>query len=253
MMKLFRISYKIIALLYLAIAGVVMMLFYSIGSSEVSPNLKQKAYRKKWLQRVVNAIGLHVNVVGELEADDESSLWVANHISWMDIPVVGSMGSGFLSKAEIRKWPVLGWLGEKGGTVFIQRGGKNAAQIASREIAKKIALGDNILVFPEGTTTSVHNVSLFHARIFAPAVDHQLRVQPIAVQYLDDKGQPHPKAEWVNEHFMKNLIGVLSQRRIHVTLTFLPVLFAKDYQQRKEIAELAEQSIRDIVTKREKG
>jgi len=168
-------------------------------------------------------------------------------ISWMDIAVIGSQGVGFLSKSEIRRWPVIGWLGEKGGTVFIQRGGKNASQMAAKAIAEKINGGDSILVFPEGTTSSGDNIKRFHARIFAPALDHNLKVQPIAVQYLDDQGNIHPKASWNEQSFMANLIGILAQPKIHAILTFLPLIDAQQFSERRRIAQAVEDQIRTIV------
>ncbi|MGK0271295.1 MAG: 1-acyl-sn-glycerol-3-phosphate acyltransferase [Cocleimonas sp.] len=276
-MKLFRVTYKLITLSYLAVIAVPVMFIYSFGEEEPSaieepstdeeppankktstneklsankkltPNKKQKAYRKKWLQNIVKSVGLDVQVKGDIATDVQSSLWVANHISWMDIAVVGSQGVGFLSKSEVRKWPFIGWLGDKGGTIFIDRGGKNASQVAAKAIAEKITTGDSILVFPEGTTGSGDNVKRFHARIFAPALDHGLLVQPIVIQYLDEKDQPHPKAVWINQSFMSNVLGVLGQPRIRVVLTFLPLVDAKEFAERRQLASLIENQIRDVV------
>ncbi len=246
-MKLFRITYKLVALSSLAVTAVVVMFVYSIGADKASPNPKQKAYRKKWLQNIVRIVGLQVQVKGEEAIDDQSSLWVSNHISWMDIAVVGSQGVGFLSKSEVRRWPLIGWLGAQSGTIFIERGGKNASQVAAKAIAEKIFAGDNILVFPEGTTSSGENVKRFHARIFAPALDHQLLVQPIVVQYLDEEGKSHPKASWNDQSFMSNMMGVLAHHRIYVILTFLPVIDAQQFTGRRQLAELVENKIRNVV------
>ena len=246
-MKLFRITYKLIALVFLAVIAVPVMFVYSFASDDASPNKKQKAYRKKWLQSVVKTIGLEVIVKGEVDQNNRSALWVSNHISWMDIAVVGSQGVGFLSKKEVRKWPFIGWLGKQGGTIFIDRGGKNASQIAAKAIAEKINAGDNILVFPEGTTSSGENVKRFHARIFAPALDHQLLVQAIAIQYLDEQGKLHPKVTWSDQSFMRNMMGVLAQPSIQVKLTFLPIIEAQQFSGRRQLAELIENQIRDVV------
>ncbi|MEH6455822.1 MAG: lysophospholipid acyltransferase family protein [Cocleimonas sp.] len=246
-MKLFRITYKLIALVSLAVTAVPVMFVFSLGADKASPNAKQKAYRKKWLQRVVKTVGLDLQVKGEIAANQKSSLWVSNHISWMDIAVVGSQGVGFLSKSEVRKWPLIGWLGAQSGTVFIDRGGKNASQVAAKAIAEKINAGDSILVFPEGTTSSGENVKRFHARIFAPALDHQLTVQAIAVQYLDEHGQLHPNASWNDQSFMSNMLGVLAQPSIRVVLTFLPVVDAEQFSERRHLAEKLENQIREVV------
>lgn len=246
-MKIIRIFYKIPALVILSLVGMILMAAFGSGKSKGIPTVRQKKIRKWWLVTVIKIVGLNLKVEGETPTDKQASLWVANHVSWLDIPVVGSMGSGFLSKAEVRKWPVIGWLGEKGGTVFIERGGKNAAQIASQEIANKIHAGDNILVFPEGTTSTVGDMRRFHARIFAPVMDHKLAVQPIAVQYLDDKGEPHPSVLWGDQSFMSNLVGIIGETSINVTITFLPLIPAGEFSERKRIAEWSENQIKSIV------
>lgn len=74
-----------------------------------------------WHRRLCRALELKVRVTGELA---ERALLVANHISWLDIPVLGAQGQiGFLSKAEVRDWPLIGWMAETAGTLFIARGG----------------------------------------------------------------------------------------------------------------------------------
>lgn len=261
-MSVFRIVYKLVILLYLAVIAVPVMLFLSLGSDEAAPNQKQKAYRQQWLKKVARVIGLDIEVVGydkpstaqanphknpQNNQKTNHALWVANHISWMDIVVLGSEGVGFLSKAEIRRWPIIGWLGEKSGTVFIQRGGKNASQRAAQAIAEKIQAGDNILVFPEATTSAGDTVKHFHARIFAPALDHHLTVQPLAVRYLNDAGEIHPRSIWADESFLANLIGVLAQARIHVTVTYLPEIPAQQFSERKPLAAFAESQIRSVI------
>ncbi len=252
-MAFIRITYKLIILCFLALIAVPIMFFLNMGSNESVPNEKQKAYRTKWQKKVIHAIGLNVHVKGKKFNDKhgntkkQSALWVANHISWMDIPVLGSQGVGFLSKAEIRKWPVIGWLGEKSGTVFIQRGGKNASKVAASAIADTIRSGDSILVFPEGTTSSGENVRRFHARIFAPALDHQLLIQPVVIQYLDDNGKTHPKAAWSDQKFFTNMLGVLAQPRINVVLTYLPIIDAQDFSERRQLSEFIENQISEVV------
>ena len=251
-MKVIRVLYKVPALIILSVIGMILMGAFGSRKQKGIPTLKQKKVRKWWLATVIKIIGLNLKVEGEVPASDQTSLWVANHASWLDIPVVGSMGAGFLSKAEVRKWPVIGWLGEKGGTVYIERGGKNASQIASQEIANKIHAGDNILVFPEGTTSTAGDVRRFHARIFAPVMDHKLSVQPIAVQYLNDKGEPHPSVAWEDQSFMSNLVGIIGETSINVIVTFLPLIPAGEFSERKRIAELSENQIRSIVIGSEK-
>ena len=249
-MKPVRIVVKFILLAGLAVAGLTLMGLFATKAkrgAEGEISQKQKSIRQWWLKKVVRIVGLRLDVNGEAPQKNHSALWVCNHVSWLDIPVVGSEGVAFLSKAEIRKWPVIGWLGEKGGTVFIKRGGKGASEIASKKIAQKIQANDSVLVFPEATTTDGKDVKRFHARIFAPAIDHGLPIQPIALRYLDKKGHHHPKIAWGDESFMANLITILGESTIHVELTFLPVINSKNFSERKQLANQAYEQIRNVV------
>ena len=246
-MKPIRIVYRIIALLLLSVAGLVLMGIYSKRGENLLITQKQKDIRQWWLKKVVKIVGLRLNVKGEIPKNNESALWVSNHVSWLDIPVIGSEGVAFLSKSEVRKWPIIGWLGEKGGTVYIKRGGKNASQIASAKIADKINGGDSVLVFPEATTTDGKDVKRFHPRIFAPVLDHELHVQPIAIRYLDKQGNRHPSVVWDDESFSTNLFQVLGEPVIYVKLIFLPRLIASNYSERKHLAEHAYDEIRELV------
>jgi len=247
-MKYLRITYRLSALVLLSLTGLVLMAIYSprlsssrSGKKHQPLTQKQKNIREWWLKKVVSIVGIKLTVKGSRH--NEHALWVSNHISWLDIPIIGSEGAAFLSKAEVRKWPVIGWLGEKGGTVFIQRGGKNASQIASQKIAETIQGGDNILIFPEATTSDGETLKRFHARIFAPAIDYHLPVQPIAIRYLNKQGELHPKVVWGDESFMHNLMGILGETGIYVEVTFCPIVEGHQFSERKRIAEYAEDQV----------
>jgi len=265
-MKYLRITYRLTALALLSISGLVLMGIYSPRSQSrkndqnvaeeakdvddkkhLGITQKQKNIREWWLKKVVAIVGITLTVEGD--SHKGSALWVANHVSWLDIPIIGSEGAAFLSKAEIRKWPVIGWLAEKGGTVFIQRGGKNASQNASAKISETIKAGDRILIFPEATTGNGYELKQFHARMFAPAIDHQLSVQPIAIRYLDTQGGVHPAIFWGDESFMSNLMSILGASGIHVELTFFPILEGHKFSERKHLAEHAENQVREVVEK----
>lgn len=246
-MKPVRIVTRLVALKVVTLTAMVLMGFSPSRPKNAPMNKRQKAIRQWSFKTIVKIVGVNLTVIGEVPSEDESALWVANHISWLDIPVIGSEGVAFLSKAEIRKWPIIGWIGEKYGTVFIQRGGENASQLAAQKIAEKIKSYDHVLVFPEATISDGEDVKHFHARIFAPAIDHGLRVQPIAIRYLDKEGKPHPSVVWGDESFLSNLIQILGESSVFVELNFLPLLESNGFSERKQLAELAYNQIRDIV------
>lgn len=97
------------------------------------------------------------------------SLCIANsHISWIDILALNAARPmAFVSKAEVRTWPVIGWLAEKGDTVFLRRGSRGHARVVNAEIDTRLRQGRDVAVFPEGTTTEgTHLPALFTPHCF---------------------------------------------------------------------------------------
>jgi 1-acyl-sn-glycerol-3-phosphate acyltransferase len=96
-------------------------------------------------------------------------LWVSNHVSWTDIPLLGALQPlSFLSKAEVRDWPVAGWLAHKGGTQFIRRGAGDSSQVG-QQLTRHLQQGHHLLIFPEGTTTDGLALRTFHGRLLSSA------------------------------------------------------------------------------------
>ncbi len=171
---------------------------------------------------------------------------VANHVSWLDIPLIGGVaGLAFVSKAEIRTWPIFGWMAAQGGTLFIPRGAGQAAEIA-RGITASIGAGSSVLVFPEGTTTEGVELRPFYPRLFAAALETAAVVQPVAVRYLCASG-PHPTAPFVgDESFPSHLWRVLAEPEIVAEVCFLEPL-ATPPGDRRAVAVACRQAIADAL------
>lgn len=133
-----------------------------------------------WHGRLARALGVRIRATGHLVP---GSLLVCNHISWLDAMVLGAQGPvSFLSKAEVRDWPLAGWMAARGGTLFIARGGNQTGELAL-QIGARIAAGECFAIFPEGTTSRGLGVRRFHPRLFAIAQQPGLKVQPVALAY----------------------------------------------------------------------
>ena len=159
-----------------------------LPGADVTP-LRQRLTRW-WLARLCAALPFEVRVSGE--APRQPMLWVANHVSWTDIPLLGALAPlTFLSKAEVRAWPLAGWLAEKAGTLFIRRGSGDSRLINQR-LAEQLHRGRNLLIFPEGTRIPVGQMGKFSRGGTALAVNAGLPVLPIA----HNAGQYWPKAGW---------------------------------------------------------
>ncbi len=186
--------------------------------------MRRRIDRTPWARRsfhwACRCLGLQVQVHGDTPACP--SLIVSNHISWSDIPILGSLTPVlFLSKAEVRDWPIIGWLAEQAGTLFIKRGGGRARRVR-RSIADQLEAGQAVLVFPEGTTGQGKSVLPFHGLLLGAAADTGRPIQPVTISYRR-QGQPDPVAPFVGDDaFHHHLLRLLSQPPTRVDVLFHP-------------------------------
>ncbi|MEN9538722.1 MAG: hypothetical protein RLZZ126_957 [Pseudomonadota bacterium] len=113
-------------------------------------------------------------------------LVVCNHRSWMDILVLHAHFFGrFIAKAELRSWPVLGYMADLAGTLFIERGARRDTLRVVHHMAAALNAGDVLIIFPEGTTSSGPDPLPFHANLFQAAVSARSPVLPVGLLYLE--------------------------------------------------------------------
>jgi lyso-ornithine lipid acyltransferase len=175
---------------------------------------------------------------------------VANHGSWLDIFALNACQRVyFVSKAEVARWPFVGWLARATGTVFIKRDPREAkAQQALFE--ERIRAGHHLLFFPEGTSTDARRVLPFKPTLFQAFYSHGLdkvmQIQPVTVVYRPPEGADHRFYGWWGDmEFGPHLLKVLAQRRQgSVEIVFHTPLSVADYPSRKELAWAAEAAVR---------
>jgi 1-acyl-sn-glycerol-3-phosphate acyltransferase len=131
-------------------------------------------------------------------------LRVANHLSWLDILVMNAVApSRFVSKSEVRHWPLIGTLTVGAGTLLIEREKRRDAMRVVHHMAESLQAGDAVAVFPEGTTSDGDPVLPFHANLLQAAVVTDSPVQPWALRYRHaGTGQPHSAALFVGDTTM---------------------------------------------------
>ena len=135
-------------------------------------------------------------------------LLVSNHISWLDILVIHAAGHcRFVSKADIKHWPVLGTLTTAGGTLYIERESRRDAMRVVHHMSEALSAGDIVAVFPEGTTGNGVDMLPFHANLLQAAIAVDAPVQPIALSFRDTAtGQISQAASFVGD---ETLLGSL--------------------------------------------
>ncbi len=180
---------------------------------------------RHWHQHVCRALEVSVETRGEVHP---GVLYVCNHISWLDIPVLGAQlpGVRFLSKAEVRRWPVIGWLASRAGSLFIERG---KGQDSVQKVAQALQQGHSVLIFPEGTTTDGLSLRRFHPRLLQAAQHAGAAIQPIALRYLDRHGAPNPRVAYIDDDsFGETLQRIVQESGLRAELHFLPLLHPEE-------------------------
>jgi len=200
----------------------------------------------RWSARLLNILGVEVKLHGEIP--QETGLVVANHVSWLDIPVINSLtGAAFLSKNSIRYWPIVGWFAVASGTLFIRRGNHEARRI-SDAIATRLREGRRMAIFPEGTTSDGSEVRRFFPRLFGAAIDARSTVIPMGLCYMADGQRDRLVPYTKGRSFLRILFGILLREKSEVHVCFSGTLAAADFD-RRNLAETSRQIILQALEK----
>lgn len=195
-----------------------------------------------WSRGVCRIFGIRVRIHGDLPPGPQ--LVVANHISWLDITVMYCVGAmGFVSKAEIERWPAIGYLARIGGTVFHHRGSHDSSSGVAAEIAGRLRDGGTVAIFPEGGIRPGAGVKRFHGRMFAAAIETAAPVQPMMLRYLRDGHHDHDMTFQPGEHFVANIFRLLRQSPCVTEVAILPRIESAG-KQRRQLAAEAESQVR---------
>ena len=220
-MRRLRVIARLSRILLVVLLGLGMACFFSLGErlGLGATDERRQRWSRLFMRRLSAALPFRVTVTGQLP--HQPMLWVGNHVSWTDIPLLGMLEPlSFLSKAEVRHWPVAGWLALKAGTLFIRRGGGDGQRLRE-EIAGHLREARPLLIFPEGTTTDGRSVRTFHGRLLAGAIDEGVPLQPVAIRYLR-AGEPDPVAPFVgNDDLVSHLMRLLGEDLAEVRISLL--------------------------------
>ncbi|KVW23800.1 glycerol acyltransferase [Burkholderia ubonensis] len=155
---------------------------------------------RRWSVKLLRICGMRLVVHNDGARLDSSALVVGNHISWLDIYAINAWRpTPFVSKAEVRQWPVVGWLAAQLDTVFLQREKRTEAMRIMHEMADRLRNGGLMCVFPEGTTSDGQGLLPFHANLFQAAVSAGCAVQPVCLMYEDAQGRQSVAPAYIGE------------------------------------------------------
>lgn len=145
---------------------------------------QREARVQAWAHRMLGIIGVGLQVRGQ--PANGPLLMVANHISWLDILVIhATRHCRFVSKSDVKHWPLIGTLATGAGTLYIERDSRRDAMRVVHHMAERLRAGDVLAVFPEGTTSDGVALLPFHANLIQAAVSADAPVQPVALRFVD--------------------------------------------------------------------
>jgi len=210
---------------------------------------------RRWSIKLLAICGVQLKIshMGNTR-EPARALIVSNHVSWIDIFVINSLHPcRFVAKSDIRDWPLIGWLCEKVGTIFITRGRQRDVRRIYEGLVSSIRAGERVAFFPEGTTVAQGSLLPFHANLFEAAIEAQVPIQPCALRYLDQTGRLHPAADFVGDMtFVQSLVAILQAGKIKAELTLLPPIETRSAH-RRDLAAAARQTIGTVLGQDDMG
>jgi 1-acyl-sn-glycerol-3-phosphate acyltransferase len=236
-MLLFRFIFRFILLLI----AVFLVLPFVILFIAIAQKINNRVFNKKiintWSKILCYVFGLKIKAIGKIQKNPV--FIVANHVTWLDIPVIHSYKlAGFVAKEEISRWPLLGWIVKSGETLFIARGKHESRRKVLQLIDARLNAGRSIAVFPEGRVTDGSYVSCFHRQLMQAAVETKTPVQAIAIKYYKSNGSRNNNICFVDdESFVGNVFRLLSLPKSTVELNFCDSIETTNLSAR-ELAEV---------------
>jgi 1-acyl-sn-glycerol-3-phosphate acyltransferase len=249
----------IFTLLPLALAAMILIplqwLALAMGWTALSGRLPQLFHKVGCF-----CLKIKVHCDGVLSSD-RPLLLTCNHVSWLDIMVLGSiMPVSFVAKSEVRGWPLIGAFARLQRSLFINRGQKTQSRTMSELLGRRLAGGDIMVLFAEGTSSNGVHVQPFRSSLLGAvktlAAQHErtpLHVQPLALRYTHLHGLPlgqadHPRLAWYGDmSLVPHLLDILSGPPVDVRVSFGETLVMTQACDRKKTSRLLHHKVRKLL------
>ncbi len=192
-----------------------------------------------WARGLLRLLNVTVRIRGE-PLQQGPLLVVLNHVSWLDILVMlAAQPVSFVSKAEVRHWPLIGWLATQVGTLFIERSSRKDAMRVVHHMADALRAGGIVAVFPEGTTSDGSGVLPFHANLLQSAISCHAPVQPVALRFLEADGRLCLSAAYIGDDtLLASVWRMLRAAPVTASLEFMPAMSTQGWERRALAAHL---------------
>ena len=213
----------------------------------------------KWLPVIFHKLliwllSVQIEFEGEINKSNNCNLYISNHISYLDIPILGSnYPLRFVAKSEVEVWPLFGFLAKLARTIFISRNRFDSLNQKSK-IFKSLSSDEKVFIFPEGTTSDGNRVLDFKSSSFSALEGKNLIIQPIVILYSELNGIPinrwlRPVIAWYGDMDLKpHLSALVNLRSIRARLIYLDKVNAKNFSSRKNLCKHLENKIKKVYS-----
>ena len=209
----------------------------------------------KWLPVIFHKLllwllSVSIEFEGEINKSNDCNLFISNHLSYLDIPILGSRYPlRFVAKSEVEDWPLFGFLAKLGKTIFISRNRSDTLD-QKNKILQSLSSDEKTFIFPEGTTSDGNRVLDFKSSSFSALEGQNLIIQPIVIVYSELNGIPinrwlRPAIAWYGDMDLKPHFSTLIRlRRIKANVIYLDKVNAKNFSSRKDLSKYLESKIK---------
>ena len=229
---------------------VVLILINYLFTVAFTSKERKRLERAAWLSRSSRKHLKIFNHTTEVSGSiPKSGLLFTNHLSYLDIlTICATTPAVFVAKAEVRRWPLFGWLAAIGGTVFVNRERRTHVGAVNQEIEIALAAGALVVVFPEGTSSNGETILPFRTSLLEPAAagGHEISIGWLHYQ-LEDGDAANEICYWGDHSFVPHLLNLLGKKKIHATLRFGN--FTRTTADRKELAKQLHKAILELKAK----
>ena len=233
----------IIAIFRLICLFFVSLFCFTIGLIILPFLPKQIAFylARLWGKTTLISIGAKIDIIGNSgDYIQPNCIVIANHVSWLDIPVVyATYAVSFVARIEIKNWPILGRLMKRVDTLFIDRSKKRDIINVNQVVSKQLSNGGTIGLFPEGKTSDGAQVLQFRAPLLENAITtHGCQVIPLVIKYHDANGQRSTnQVTYAGDvTLFQTIKNTLLIDKLHIKIHILPKVNANTFAKRNELS-----------------
>lgn len=180
---------------------------------------------QRWSGDLLKLLGVHLQLSGQ--ARPGAKLLLANHVSWLDIAAVHAVlpEARFVSKADVKHWPIVGALTAGVGTLFIERASKRDALRVVHQTAEALKAGDTVAVFPEGTTGAGPELLPFHGNLLQAAISTEIPVQPLVLRWHEPGERFSTAARYIGDMtLVQSMWAIVCARGLGIDVQILPAM-----------------------------